>query len=461
MEKGKKFENILLTEVHSGGRAIGYIGEKRVFVNSGVPGDVVDVVLNRKERGFRLGDISEIKEPSLHRIKPICKHFGICGGCNWQHIAYKKQLELKRNILVNALKKYDIRFPELPETVSSENTEFYRNKVDYAFSVVGLNSKDNSINLVPVLGFHPVNRPDKVLDIEECFLQKEPSRSIYQNVKEYATEHNFPFYNFEAKSGSLRSLVIRTSTTGEVMVIVGFTDDEPLTREKLLNHLLLKVPEITSLHYTVLSDPSRGYMDGDIICYGNTKPYMIEKSGKLVFRISPKSFYQPNPQQANVIFNKIVEFADFRGTELVYDLYTGVGTIACSISKYVNKVIGIEGSVDAINDAKENAILNKLTNLEFLTGDILETFTPEFVNSHGKPDVVILDPPRSGTLIEIKKTIISSGPEKIIYLSCNPVSLAWDLKQLTEKYKVIRIQPFDMFPHTHHVETLVLLEKND
>jgi 23S rRNA (uracil1939-C5)-methyltransferase len=243
------------------------------------------------------------------------------------------------------------------------------------------------------------------------------------------------------------------------MVIIGFVRDEPVLRKKLLDHLLLNIPEITSLHYALFSNPNRGYSDSKIICYDNTKCYLAEKIGNFEFHISPKAFFQPNSLQAYNIYQKIHEYADCKGNELVYDLYTGVGNIACFIAQNSGKVIGIENSVDAIHNAIENAEINNLTNIEFIVGDILETFTHEFVEIHGKPDIVILDPPRSGTLIEIKKTILAAEPKKIIYLSCNPVSLAWDLKQLTEKYRVSKIEAFDMLPHTYHSETLVLLEK--
>jgi 23S rRNA (uracil1939-C5)-methyltransferase len=333
--------------------------------------------------------------------------------------------------------------------------------MEYTFassSLKEIHSSDTASGL-SALGFHRYGESCKIVDIRECFLQPEPSRAICEFVKSFSLEQGFDFYNHEQKTGFLRSLLIRTNRSGDALVVMGFSEDRPVEREILLNRLLQDFPAIVSLSWTIHQSPTHSQLQGDIVPFGDTKPSLYMMLGGNRFRVHASSFFQPNIRQAEQIFLTAHDWANLSGHEKVYDLYTGVGTIALFLASNAGDVIGIEGSPMAIEDATENASENGIKNVEFLTGDILETFKPEFLLKHGKPDLIALDPPRSGTLIEIKKTINASGAKKVLYLSCNPVSLAFDLKHLTEVYTVTRIQPYDMLPHTHHLETLVMLEK--
>jgi 23S rRNA (uracil1939-C5)-methyltransferase len=449
---GKLIENLLLSDIHSGGKAVGQYNGKNIFVPLGIPGETVDVVLDRRQRGFYSGAIELIKEQAANRVHPFCLHHGVCGGCNWQHMSYPAQLYFKKRILENALKKYKIETPPIPDVIASKEIHYFRNKVEYSFASVSQNGSANC------LGFHPLETRHEIIDITDCRLQREPSRKIFKAAREIAVGCEIPFYHYPDRTGLIRNIVIRTSTTGETLVIAGFTADDKEKITTFLRQLKSEVPEISSLIYTVLTNPEMGYMDGELIPFHGDK-FLTEKIGNLTYIISPRAFFQPNPQQAFHIYEKILEYAGPANSGLMYDLYTGAGTIACYLASKTRKVIGIDGSADAIRDAGINAEINKLSNTEFICGDVLKTFNPEFVSSHGRPDIIILDPPRSGTLIEIKKTITGASPAKIIYVSCNPVSLAFDLTMLTNGYRVTQVQPFDMFPHTHHVETVVLLEK--
>lgn len=455
---GKRIEGLELSAIHSAGKAVGLHEGKNIFVPFGIPGDVVDVELNRRQRGFYAATIQQITHPAASRVTPFCKHHGVCGGCNWQHINYEHQLLLKRQILQTALRKYSISTPEIPEVIPSPKNVYFRNKVEYAFASGGYRNIEDSFSSGPCLGYHPIDGRSKVIDIEECWLQQPPSRRICEIAARTGIEQNLSFYDYETRSGFLRNLIIRTTTQDEILVVLGITEDNQELVIPYLTALKHALPEISSLLYTVLSSPEKGFMDGTVHVF-HGPGYLSETLGDFVFRVSPKAFFQPNPYQALHIYNKVLEYAAPTGNELVYDLYTGAGTIASYLAPHTGNVIGIEGSAEAINDATINASLNHLKNTKFIQGDVLETFKPDFVATYGKPDIIVLDPPRSGTLIEIKKTIVGSVPDKIIYVSCNPVSLAFDLTMLTNGYRVTQIQPYDMFPHTHHVETVVSLEK--
>ena len=449
-EKYRFVDNFRLTGIHSAGRSYGKLGTCTVYVDFTIPDELVDIKIPKRQKGYSIGFLERVIEPSPNRAVPFCQHFGYCGGCSWQHIDYSYQLELKRQLLLNALNKYEIAVPDIPLTIASPQQQHYRNKLEYAFSV------DEGGQ--PILGFHPYDRFDSVVPIDECFLQPEPSRKIAETAKFLAIEMGIPFYNQRDGSGVIRSLTIRTTNTNEVMVIVGFTPNDTALIIPYLQQLQDRIPEICSLYFCQLADYKSSVASSQLSLFSGSV-YLHEKMDGYTFRLSPKAFFQPNREQARAIYQAIVDVADFKQSDLVYDLYTGVGSIACYIAAKVGKAIGIEGSHEAIEDASYNARLNGTTNVEFLAGDILETFKPAFIAQHGKPDVVILDPPRSGTLIEIKRTIVEAEPRKIIYLSCNPVSLAFDLKMLTDGYRVSYIQPFDMFPHTQHVETLTVLER--
>ncbi|MDR0295807.1 MAG: 23S rRNA (uracil(1939)-C(5))-methyltransferase RlmD [Prevotellaceae bacterium] len=433
----KYLSNIKLYDIHSSGRAIGSMGTGRIYVDGGIPGETTDLESDRRQRGFRYGKIINIVEQSPQRIQPFCQHCGICGGCLWQHYSYEAQLHWKREILLNALRKYEIITPEVPAVTPSPLLQGYRNKSEYAFA-----APDN-------LGFHEIERRDMVCNIEKCFLQPEVVHETAVIIKNAAKEQGLSFYDYFTRQSLLRSLQLRTTTTGQLLVwLVCAVDDVRII--PFLQHLQQLLPKVNAWFYSI---------DRGEPIHVSGEQYLMERSGDLTFRYSASAFYQPNPLQAENIFHQVRTYAALKGHELVYDLYTGIGTLACHVARDARMVIGVEGNASAIADAQYNASVNNLTNTRFLVGDILHTFKDDFIAAHGRPDVVILDPPRSGTLIEIKKTILRAAPQKIVYVSCNPVSLAFDLKQLCEGYRVAAIQPFDMFPHTHYVETVALLEK--
>jgi 23S rRNA (uracil1939-C5)-methyltransferase len=448
MEQHKMIRGPLtLGGIHSSGRSVGLAGAKNVYLDYGIPGETVTYTLERRKQGFLAGKTESILESSPYRTIPFCEHYSTCGGCAWQHIGYSHQLVLKQQILKNALDKYGIACPSLPAVIASPKTMYYRHRMEYSFSSTA------------GLGFHPAGEPVKVNAIRRCYLQSDPCRDICQFIEKVALEKGMDFYDHESKSGFLRSLSLRINSTGEVLILVGLGFDNPARLDVLFSRIREAFPQIVSLNYTIHLSPDHSQLQGKIISFDGTTPYLEEKMAGIRFRIHASSFFQPNVGQAENIFLKAREWANLKGHEKVYDLYTGVGTLALFLSGQAGHVTGIEGSPTAIADATENAILNDIQNAEFICGDILETFKSPFLKRHGHPDLIVLDPPRSGTLIEIKKTINASGAKNVIYLSCNPVSLAFDLKQLCEVYKIKLIQPFDMLPHTHHLETLVLLEK--
>jgi 23S rRNA (uracil1939-C5)-methyltransferase len=460
MEQHKMIRGPLtLAGIHSSGRSTGLAGNKNVYLDCGIPGETVTYTLERRKQGFLAGKTESFLEESPFRTIPFCEHYSTCGGCAWQHIGYPHQLELKLQILKNALDKYGIAYPPLPPVIASPQTRYYRHRMEYSFSSTAYRENTENGPRKPGLGFHPAGEPVKVNAIRTCYLQGDPCRDICNFIEKTALEEGMDFYDHERKSGFLRSLSLRINSGGEVLIVLGIARDITSQREFLLSRIREAFPHIISLNYTIHLSAEHSQMQGEIISYGNTVPYLEETMAGIRFRIHASSFFQPNVKQAENIFVMARDWAKMTGHEKVYDLYTGVGTLALFLSGRAGHVTGIEGSLLAIADATENAILNNIQNTDFICGDILETFKPPFLSLHGKPDLILLDPPRSGTLIEIKKTINASGAKNVIYLSCNPVSLAFDLKQLCEIYSIRLIQPFDMLPHTHHLETLVLLEK--
>lgn len=449
MQKGyKKFENITIIDFHSSGKGIGIYNNKKVYVPFSIQDENVDLLVEkRQKRGYISGNIINIK-PSICRVEPFCAHYFDCGGCDWMHICYEYQLVFKRQILCNALKKYEIKHPPVPDVIFSKSTTYYRNKLDYYFSL------DNEDKII--IGFHPLEKPYTVTPIENCFLMSEKVNEIVKNIVSLLKNKSISIYNYKENNGTLRNIVFRHNKNGNLMIIIGLTQ-----YDDIINYLIEEIKKIDlvkSCYYTILTNPLKGYADGEMVhCFG-TK-YLEETSDNLIFRYGPKCFYQPNPYQADNIFKKVADYTSSSSSNVVYDLYCGIGTLSLYSAHANNYVIGIDASEESIDYAKMNAEINNKKNTEFITGDILNTFNQDFVNKKGKPNIIILDPPRSGTLIEIKKNIIWSETEKIVYVSCNPVSLAWDLKQLTEKYEIIEIQPYDMFPQTHHIETLVFLIK--
>jgi 23S rRNA (uracil1939-C5)-methyltransferase len=439
----KLLKHIKLQSPHSSGRMMGHCGTSRIYVDNGIPGECVDVAIDRVQRGYRYGKVISITEPSEHRQVPFCAYAALCGGCPWQHIAYEEQLRLKRDILQGALQKYGIATPAIPPVLPSPLQQGYRNKSEYTFAAQDCRKQANA------LGFHVQERRDTICQVDECFLQPPIVQETAALIQQEAIAWELPFYDYHSRGGWLRSLQLRTTTQGDLMVLLEVTASAGAPLMDFLQHLTNRCPAVTSWFYCTDRDQPVHFA-------GNS--YLTERSGGLTFRYSPLAFYQPNPLQAENLCAQVRALAALTGSERVYDLYTGIGSLACHVAGDAAAVIGIEGNASAIADANYNAAANGITNAQFFVGDILQTFNEAFIARYGRPDVVILDPPRAGTLIEIKKTLLRAAPEKIIYVSCNPVSLAFDLKQLCEKYRVAAIQPVDLFPHTHHVETIVLLE---
>tara|TARA_R110000868_G_scaffold87175_3_gene244036 strand:- start:1910 stop:3322 length:1413 start_codon:yes stop_codon:yes gene_type:complete len=437
---------------------------KVVFIPNVVPGDVVDVQTFKKRKSFYEGKAVHFHEFSEHRVEPVCEHFGVCGGCKWQNMNYTQQLYYKQNEVLNHLQRIGkIELPEFEPILGSEKKFFYRNKMEFSFS----NSRwltekeiDSTEDLGNrnALGFHIPKMWDKILDINKCHLQEDPSNAIRNEVRDFANANGLTFFNPREHSGLLRTLMLRTASTGEIMVLIQFFENDKANRELILDHLYEKFPQITSLQYVVNKKANDTLYDTDIKLYKG-RDYILEEMEGLKFSINAKSFYQTNSDQAYELYKITRDFAGLTGNEIVYDLYTGTGTIAQFVSKKAKKVIGVESVPDAIKDAKANAVRNEITNCEFFVGDMKVVFNDSFIAQHGHPDVIITDPPRDGMHKDVIEQIMKIAPEKIVYVSCNSATQARDLALMDEKYKVTRVRPVDMFPQTHHVENVVLLER--
>ncbi|TDD94121.1 23S rRNA (uracil(1939)-C(5))-methyltransferase RlmD [Flavobacterium cellulosilyticum] len=437
---------------------------KVIFIPNVVPGDVVDVQTYKKRKAYYEGKAVKFHEFSEHRIEPICEHFGVCGGCKWQNMNYSQQLHYKQNEVFNHLQRIGkIELPEFEPILGSEKQFFYRNKMEFSFS----NSRwltekeiDSTEDLGNrnALGFHIPKMWDKILDINKCHLQEDPSNAIRNEVRAFAIENNLTFFNPREHGGLLRTLMMRTSSTGEIMVLIQFFENDKANRELLLDHIYDKFPQITSLQYVVNNKANDTLYDTNIKLYKG-RDYILEEMEGLKFSINAKSFYQTNSDQAYELYKITRDYAGLTGNEIVYDLYTGTGTIAQFVSKKAKKVIGVESVPEAIFDAKANAERNSITNCEFYVGDMKVVFNESFIAQHGKPDVIITDPPRDGMHKDVIEQILKIEPEKIVYVSCNSATQARDLALMDEKYKVTRVRPVDMFPQTHHVENVVLLER--
>lgn len=434
-----------------------------LFVEYAVPGDVVDVFVTKRKKNYMEGRVERIVSPSPHRIEPFCEHFELCGGCKWQHLPYEMQLEAKtRQVYDQLVRIGHLDVPQVNPTIGSDKTVEYRNKLEFSASdhrwikaeeeAEALSDKERL-----GLGFHVGRYFDKVLDINCCHLQKEPSNSIRLFIKAYAIEHDIPFYNLRENRGVLRNMFIRTTEDDQVMLILCFGRDFE-AREAMLKAIAERFPEITSFYYVINEKFNDSISDQRCILYKGDEA-IYEKMGKLRFKIGPKSFYQTNAPQAFKLYTVAKTYASLTGKETVYDLYTGTGTIAQFVSDKARKVIGIEYVSEAIEDAFVNASLNGIDNCEFFAGDMKDILTDEFIQEHGKADVIILDPPRAGIHPDVAKVILNAEPEIIVYVSCNPASQARDLEILCQKYKITDVQPVDMFPHTHHVENVCRLIK--
>ena len=437
---------------------------KVIFIPNVVPGDVVDVQTFKKRKAFYEGKAVKFHELSEYRIEPICEHFGVCGGCKWQNMNYNQQLFYKQNEVKNHLQRIGkIELPEFDPILGSEKQFFYRNKMEFSFS----NSRwltDQEIESTDdlgnrnALGFHIPKMWDKILDINKCHLQEDPSNAIRNEIRAFANENGLTFFNPRAHEGLLRTLMLRTASTGEIMVLIQFFEDDKANRELILDHIYEKFPQITSLQFVVNNKANDTLYDTNIQLYKG-RDYILEEMEGLKFSINAKSFYQTNSDQAYELYKITRDFAGLTGNETVYDLYTGTGTIAQFVSKKAKKVIGVESVPEAISDAKANAKRNEITNCEFFVGDMKVVFNESFIAQHGKPDVIITDPPRDGMHKDVIEQILKIEPQKVVYVSCNSATQARDLALMDEKYIVTRVRPVDMFPQTHHVENVVLLEK--
>lgn len=461
-----QLEGIEIAGVAAEGKAIAKLEDGVVFVPHAVPGDIVNIQLTKKRKSFMEGRVLEYLKLSDDRIEPFCEHFGVCGGCKWQMLPYEKQLENKEDEVINNLLRIGkVELPQHRPILGSKKTEFYRNKLEFTFSnkrwmTYEEVEEGKEFETMNALGFHVPGRFDKVLDINKCWLQDDIQNRIRNEVRKYALEHNLSFFDIREQEGFLRTMIIRTSTTGELMLIITFYHEDKEAREALLTHIGDSFPEITSLLYVINEKGNDTITDQEIITFKGNDCIYEEMEG-LRFKIGPKSFYQTNSEQAYELYKVAREFAQLTGNEVVYDLYTGTGTIANFVAKEAKKVVGIEYVPEAIDDAKLNAEINGLNNSYFFAGDMKDVLNEEFLATHGKPDVIITDPPRAGMHNDVINTILFASPERIVYVSCNSATQARDLSLLDEQYRVVEVQPVDMFPHTHHVENVVLLEKRD
>ncbi len=461
----KTFENVEVIDAGAKGKSVGKAPDGRViFLTNAVPGDVVDVMTTKKRKAFFEGVATHFHTLSDKRTEPVCEHFGVCGGCKWQHMGYEHQLHFKQKEVENNLKRIgNIELPDITPILGSKEQYFYRNKMEFSFSdsrwltPEEINS-DIEIEDRNALGFHIPGMWDKILDIKKCHLQQDPSNAIRLEVKNFANENGMTFFNPRKQEGLLRTLMIRTSSTGEIMVLIQFFEDDEENRTLLLNHLKEKFPEITSLLYVINSKGNDTIYDQEVICFAG-RDHIFEEMEGLQFKINAKSFYQTNSEQAYELYKITRDFAGLTGDELVYDLYTGTGTIAQFVSKNAKKVVGVESVPEAIEDAQANALRNNISNAEFFVGDMKNVFNNEFIEAHGQPDVIITDPPRDGMHKQVVEQLLQVAPPKIVYVSCNSATQARDLALMKEKYEVTKVQPVDMFPQTHHVENVVLLEK--
>ena len=457
------YSNILIKDIGAEGKAIAKVDDIVVFTPLAAPGDVVDLQVTKKRKKYQEAIVKKYHEFSKDRVEAFCNHFRTCGGCKWQFLPYTKQLFYKQKQVEDQLKRIGkTELPEISSIIPSVKKTFYRNKLEFTFSNKKWltreeieSGKDFSNN--DSLGFHAPGMFDKVINVNKCWLQPDPSNQIRNFIYEYAIKNKLEFFDIREKKGFLRTLIIRTSSSGEVMVILSFYREDTKQRTKLLEGLQNKFPEITSLMYVINEKGNDTITDQQIFCF-HGRDYIFEEMEALKFKIGPKSFYQTNSGQAYQLYKVTREFAGLTGKETVYDLYTGTGTIANFIAKDAKRVIGIEYVPEAITDARVNSELNGIQNTQFFAGDIKELINEDFTGKQGKPDVVITDPPRAGMHKNVVEKLIDIQPEKIIYVSCNPATQARDISLLNPKYRVIAVQPVDMFPQTHHVENVVLLE---
>ena len=458
-----RIEGLEITALAAEGNAMGKWNDIVVFVPMAVPGDIVNVQVRTKRKRYMEGYVTEYIKRSPLRVEPFCSHFGVCGGCKWQSIPYSEQLAFKQQQVADQLTRIGhVEIPPISPILGSAKTDHYRNKLEFTFAPKRWKTyeevaRGEEIGDRPALGFHIPGMFDKVLDIDYCHLQAEPSNTIRNELRRYCTEHEgYEFYDIRQHTGLMRNVVIRTASTGEVMVIVVFAEDKPELIAPLMEHLKVTFPEITSLVYMINDKLNDSLGDREPILYAG-RDHIFEQMEGLRFKIGPKSFYQTNSEQAYELYKVARSFADLTGSEVVYDLYTGTGTIANFVASKAKSVVGVEYVEEAIEDAKVNSALNGIGNTTFYAGDMKDVMNDAFVEANGRPDVVILDPPRAGVHEDVIATILRAAPERIVYVSCNPATQARDLALMDAQYKVVAVQPVDMFPHTHHVENVVKL----
>lgn len=457
-------ENVEITGVAAEGKSIARVDDMVVFIPYGAPGDVVNIKLDKKKRNYAEAHIVDLVKPSPDRVTPACEHFGVCGGCKWQHIPYESQLRYKRDQVVDALTRIaKVEIPEVNPTLGSKETFCYRNKLEYTFSCkCWITFEDlrsgREIADRNALGFHIPGAFDKVLDIKKCWLQDDLSNRIRLFVRQYALAKGYEFYDIKAQQGLMRTLMVRIASTGEVMLIVVFARPEQEKIDDLMGAIAAEFPEITSLLYVVNQKVNDTIADQEVITYRGGD-YINEEMEGLQFRIGPKSFYQTNSLQAYELYKVARRMACLKPDDLVYDLYTGTGTIANFVARQVKKVVGIEYVPEAIADAKLNSEVNGIDNTIFFAGDMKDVLTDGFIEEHGRPDVMIIDPPRAGMHEDVVNVILNARPERIVYVSCNPATQARDLALMDSLYRVEDVQPVDMFPHTHHVENVVRMTR--
>lgn len=465
-------KKVEIIDAGSEGKAVARVDNRVLFVQFAAPGDVVDVQVIKKRKSYSEGIIMAVHKKSEYRTEPRCEHFGLCGGCKWQHLGYEYQKTFKEKQVKDSLDRIArIPHPEVSPIIGAEKAFFYRNKLEFTFtdkrwlSTADFSAGEKNADEMKGIGFHLPGRFDKILDIRHCYLQKDPSNDIRLAVKKFAIENGLNFYNAREQQGFLRNLMIRTSSTGELMVVFIFGEEDEEEACRIMGFIGEQFPEITSLMYVVNSKRNDSLHDLEVKLFKG-KDHLLEvmqpakpDHPQLQYKVGPKTFYQTNPEQAYKLYKTAHDFADFLGHEKVYDLYTGTGAIALFIARSVGKVIGIESVEEAVEHAKKNAEENGISNVEFYCGDMLKLLDKEFIAEHGKPDVIVTDPARPGMHPKVVKQILDAAPEKIVYVSCNPATQARDLALLDEKYEVKKVQPVDMFPQTHHVENVVLLHK--
>ncbi len=459
------FTEVEVFDTAAKGKAVAKAPDGRViFLPNAIPGDVVDVQTFKKRKAYFEGKATVFHKLSDKRTDPACEHFGTCGGCKWQHMGYEHQLFYKQKEVTNNLTRIGhLELPEVTPILGSAEQYFYRNKMEFSFSdsrwlTIEEIKSDEDLGDKNALGFHIPGMWDKILDIKKCHLQADPSNAIRNAVKDFAVKNELAFFNTRNQTGLLRTMMVRTSSTGDIMIVIQFFKEDKVKRELLMDYLVETFPQITSLQYIVNEKANDTIYDQEVICYEG-QDHIFEEMEGLSFKINAKSFYQTNSDQAYKLYKLTREFADLTGNELVYDLYTGTGTIAQFVSKKAKKVIGVEAVPDAITAAKENAERNNITNCEFFVGDMKNVFNEAFINTHGHPDVIITDPPRDGMHKDVVKQILNIAPKKVVYVSCNSATQARDLALMKDQYKITKVQAVDMFPQTHHVENIVLLEK--